>query len=287
MTGTAEYVFRFSFFVLLFSILFFSCRTSKKITTTPSPALTSEMTFNQVMDSMLKNIPSFAALTAKGDIEFNSSGNSVSFSFHLRMKRDSAIWLSISPLLGIEAVRILLTRDSVKALDRLNNTYYSDGYNAVSLLANANLNFSLLQSLVMAGYFPSPGSDTLRSLYTENPDYLLTTVEKKNKLRSEEESATLPFAWDIWISPANHRVHKMNIAEPVNKKNVSVDYDDFRDTGAGVIPFRQDVNLIDDARQKSARVIISFAKVNAVSAVELPFNIPQRFEHKRLVNENR
>ena len=287
MTGIAGYIFRFSFFISLFSVFFFSCRTSKKITATASPAPSAEMTFQQAMDSMRHNIPSFTALTAKGDIEFNSSGNSVSFSFHLRMKRDSAIWLSVSPLLGIEAVRILLTKDSVKALDRLNNIYYSDGYNAVNILANANLNFSLLQSMVMAGYFPSSDSDTLRSLYVENPDYLLTTIEKKNKSRSEEESAVLPFTWDIWVSPADNRIHKMNIAEPANQKNVRVDYGDFRDTGAGIIPFRQDVNLTDDAGQKSAQVIISFAKVNPVSTVGLPFNIPSRFEHKRLVNENR
>ena len=271
-------LFRFSFFVL--PVLFVSCGTSKKTTTGPAAAPSAEMTFQQAMDSMRLNMPSFSAFTGKGDIEFNSSGNSVSFSFNMRMKRDSAIWLSVSPLLGIEAVRILLTPDSVKALDRLSNVYYSDGYSAVSMLANANLNFSMLQSLIMAGYFPT--SDTLRSLYVENPDYLLTTVEKKNKSRAQEEASSLPFTWDIWVSPADNRIHKMNIAEPANKKNVVVNYSDFRDTGAGIVPFRQDVNLADDARQKTAQVIISFSKINPVSNVEFPFNIPSKFEHKRL-----
>jgi hypothetical protein len=273
-----RFFFQASFLILL--VLFISCGTSKKTTTGPGPSPSAEMTFQQAMDSMRLNIPSFSALTGKGDIEFNSSGNSVSFSFHMRMKRDSAIWLSVSPLLGIEAVRILFTPDSVKALDRLNNVYYSDGYNALSALANANLNFSLLQSLIMAGYFPT--SDTLRSLYVENPDYLLTTVEKKNKSRAEEEAATLPFTWDVWVSPADNRIHKMNIAEPANKKNVQVNYSDFRDTGAGIIPFKQDINLADNAKQKTAQVIISFSKINPVSNVELPFSIPSKFEHKRL-----
>src|SRR5258705_9367214 len=270
--------FRFSLFVL--PVLFFSCRTSKKVTSAPPPAPSAEMTFQQVMDSMLRNVPTFTAITGKGDIEFNSSGNSVSFGFHLRMQRDSAIWLSVSPLLGIEAVRILLTQDSVKALDRLNNVYYSDGYNAVNVLANADLSFSLLQSLIMAAYFPS--SDTLRSLYVENPDYLLTTVEKKKNSRAEEEASMLPFAWDIWVSPADNRIHKMNIAQPSDKKNVQVNYSDFRDTGSGMIPFRQDVNLADDAKGKTAQVIISFSKISPVSSVEFPFNIPSKFERKQL-----
>ena len=269
--------FRFSLFLL--PVLFFSCRTSKK-TTASAPALSTAMTFQQAMDSMLHYVPSFSAITGKGDIEFNSAGNSVSFSFHLRMQRDSAIWLSVSPLLGIEAVRILLTKDSVKALDRLNNIYYADGYKAVNVLANADLSFSLLQSLIMAGYFPS--SDTLRSLYIENPDYLLTTVEKKKNLRTEEEASMLPFTWDIWVSSADNRIHKMNIAQPADKKNVQVNYSDFRDTGAGMMPFKQDLNLTDEAKAKTAQVIISFSKISPVSNVEFPFNVPSKFERRRL-----
>ena len=259
-----------------------SCRSGKNVIKPAPPVPAPELSFNQVMDSMRMNIPSMTALTAKGDIEFNSADNSASFGFHMRMKKDSAIWLSVSPLLGIEVLRILLTRDSVKAIDRINNVYYSDGYEAVNILANANLDFSLLQSLIMAGYFPA-NSDTLRSLYIENPHYLLTTVEKKNKLRSEEESSSLPFTWDIWVSPADNRIHKMNIAEPEKKKNVSVDYSDFRDTGAGFIPFRQDLNLSDETKQKTAQVLISFGKVTPTETVDFPFNIPQRFEQKRLV----
>src|SRR4029453_6343563 len=128
MTKYFRSLLRFSFFV--FPVLFFSCKTSKKTTTSAPPPPAVEMSFQQALDSMLHYAPSFSAMTAKGDIEFNSADNSTSLSFHMRMKRDSAIWLSVSPLLGIEAVRILLTRDSVKALDKLNNIYYSDGYDA-------------------------------------------------------------------------------------------------------------------------------------------------------------
>ncbi len=53
--------------------------------------------------------------------------------------------------------------------------------------------------------------------------------------------------------------------------------------GAGIIPFRQEVNMSDDDKQKTAQVIISFTKMTPVPGVELPFNIPSRFEQRRLV----
>ncbi len=74
----------------------------------------------------------------------------------------------------------------------------------------------------------------------------------------------------------------MNIAQPSDKKNVQVNYSDFRDTGAGMMPFKQDLNLADESKGKTAQVIISFSKISPVSSVEFPFNVPSKFEHKRL-----
>jgi hypothetical protein len=40
----------------------------------------------------------------------------------MRMYKDSAIWLSANAVLGIEAMRVLITKDSVKLLNKLDKT---------------------------------------------------------------------------------------------------------------------------------------------------------------------
>ena len=40
-------------------------------------------------------------------------GQTGTFTLNVRMARDSVIWMSISPALGVEAARVLLTPDSV------------------------------------------------------------------------------------------------------------------------------------------------------------------------------
>ena len=41
----------------------------------------------------------------------------------IRMHKDSLIWASVNAVLGIEAMRLLITKDSVFLLDKLNKTY--------------------------------------------------------------------------------------------------------------------------------------------------------------------
>ena len=55
--------------------------------------------------------PAWVAMRLQVDAEIN--GNSSGFKVNARMRRDSALWLSITPALGVEAARVLLTQDSV------------------------------------------------------------------------------------------------------------------------------------------------------------------------------
>ena len=51
-----------------------------------------------------------------------------SFDVNLRIRKDSAIWISITPLLGIEAARVLINRDSLMILDRVHKTFSARDY---------------------------------------------------------------------------------------------------------------------------------------------------------------
>ena len=50
----------------------------------------------------------------------------VSFTGTLRMRRDSAVWISAAAMLGMESVRTLVTQDSVIMVNRLNQTYLAE-----------------------------------------------------------------------------------------------------------------------------------------------------------------
>ena len=66
-------------------------------------------------------------LTAKmhGEVTIDSQPSTLNFSGSLRMRRDSTIWISAT-VMGIEAMRALVTSDSVFLVNRFEKTYLTE-----------------------------------------------------------------------------------------------------------------------------------------------------------------
>ena len=126
---------RFLFIALSIALLA-SCRSKKKIQTAISRKDTAtkvaidgnkadSLRFTQ---GLLRKVDSsrvqYTTFNAKLNIDYKSDdGKKYDVNASVRMFRDSAIWISANAILGIEAMRVLITRDSVKLLDKLNKIY--------------------------------------------------------------------------------------------------------------------------------------------------------------------
>ena len=278
-------VFRFSFFVLLFSIFIYSCHPAKKVTGSDNASHTADTAFAGALEAYKKNIPQFSALTIRGNVDYSSGNDEASFGIHMRIKKDSAVWISASSLFGIEVFRILITPDSVKILDKWNNIYYSDKLEALKISFHADVNLDVLQSLICASYITSSIQDTLRSLYIENPDYVLSTIYKKQNSRADEQTSQLPFACDLWCVNPVMRVKKMMLSQPASSRYVEAKYDDYRQSDAGIFPYRTVITARDSSTQKTALIRVTVDKIIASSDAEMPFSVPKKFERRRLVRE--
>jgi hypothetical protein len=267
-----------------FCLLLLSCHPAKKITTTTATSPT-DTAFISALEAYKKNAPQFSALIIKGDVEYTSGSEIISFNMHMRIKRDSAIWISASPFLGIEMMRMLITPDSVRILDKWNNIYYYDTIDALRISFHAGVNMDVLQSLICASYITSSISDTLRSLYLENPDYVLSTVEKKRNSRADEQTSELPFACDLWCTNPTMRVNKMVLSEPRSARQVEAKYEDYRQSDAGIFPYLTTISARDEATQKVAILRVALGKIISADDLEMPFTVPKKFEHRRLVRD--
>ena len=110
-----------SYIIIFLSLYFMSCRTTKKVVESPSASvkLKGEEVI-QIFDSVKSREFDFNYLSAKAEVSYtDKSGETSSFDINLRICRDSAIWISITPLLGIEVARVLIRHDSVIVLDRI------------------------------------------------------------------------------------------------------------------------------------------------------------------------
>ena len=142
-------------------------------------------------ETLLKNITDSAFygnwINAKASVESEIDGEKNNFNINLRICRDSAIWVSVSPLLGIEVVRVLLTKDSVRFIDRINKQYKISGYKLINDLLHAgNLDFEIIQGILTGSLFAYK-KNKFNSVYLEDQTYILSTLSKRKLKRSLEE----------------------------------------------------------------------------------------------------
>src|SRR6476659_11127350 len=123
-------------FIILSIVLMASCRSTKKIQTAISKKDTSAKVvlqgvkedslqyFRKMVSDINANRIQYNTFTSKVNIDYEGNdGKKYNINANIRMYKDSAIWISANALLGIEAMRVLITRDSVKLLNKLEKTY--------------------------------------------------------------------------------------------------------------------------------------------------------------------
>jgi len=85
----------------------------------------------------------------KLDTKIDIDGTTDSFTLNIRMSRDSAIWISLTPALGVEAVRVLMLPDSVKVISKVpgNKFVWEGNYEQLRKTIGVDLDFYNFQAL--------------------------------------------------------------------------------------------------------------------------------------------
>ncbi|MBS1763922.1 MAG: DUF4292 domain-containing protein [Bacteroidetes bacterium] len=270
-------------FVLVVGLLFFfACKTTRKAEK-PIVIKSTRNLEEKGADILLKNIHDSAFygrwISAKASVNANIDNDKNSFNINLRMCRDSAIWVSVSPLLGIEAIRVLLTPDTVRFLDRLNHEYKISGYKLINdLLNSGNLDFEIIQSILIGNLFAYK-KNKFNSVYLEEQSYILSTLSKRKLKRSlEEKDPSKPVIQDFYVDGNTFRIIKLAIDDERIQKSLNTEYSDFQETSEGFFPFRSVTTL---RAEKNIKVEIDYTKVTVGEVLEFPFSVPKNYKEAR------
>lgn len=108
-------------------------------------------TSDEVMQEFAPNYFKFNYLSAKGRIVLEEAdGKITKGTLNLRAQNDSIIWFSITPGLGLEAMRGMITPDKIRIKDRINGDDINLSFKEIEDRFNLNLSLTLLQNLLYA-----------------------------------------------------------------------------------------------------------------------------------------
>ena len=274
---TVDLFFGIAFFANVFFLT--SCRTTRKVVESPSSSvkLKGEEVI-QVFDSVMSREFNFKYLSSKANVSYtDKSGQATDFDINLRLKYDSIVWISITPLLGIEVARVLITRDSVYILDRLHKTIQKRNFAYFEDLLRTNVDFNMIQSVIVGNYFQYLEKEKLRSMYEDEPYIILSTLNKRQARRaSEEKDPNKPVVQDFWID-GNYRIAKSRISDEKKDRWVEATYSKFSEVGGYLFPG----NLVVTIASSTPTIIrVEYTKVVSEDSLQLPFTIPEKYQEK-------
>ena len=212
----------------------------------------------------------FRYLTAKSKISFKSHQEDIdNANVTIRVRKDSVIWLSVSKL-GIEAVRGLITRDSVRIMDKLHRIYSAYDFPTLSKQFNFDMNFDLLQALIV-GNLPLP-KQPAQKIKNER-DYLL--------LRQSEGKVMV----ENYIGEQDRKLKKLMLTEQPTKNTLRLDYDDFTSLNNFLFPYTSlltlDYKSKADGQFYQTLLRIKHNKVEMIDKNPgFPFVVPANYQRR-------
>jgi Domain of unknown function (DUF4292) len=262
----------FILFFLTSLFLFNSCSPARKILKAPLKEEGADFLFRKLKEKELK----FDWFSAKFSAEYANKGKKNSFSGQIRIRKDSLIWISLTPMLGIEAIRLMISQDSVKLINRLNDTYFIGDYEYVNRFLNTNIDYDLLQSILLGNDLEHYEGSKFRASI-DRGEYKLSTSERlklRKFVRNTQENLKV-LIQNIWLDPENFKITHIDVKE-IRRDNIKLEsnYNNFELVGEQLFPRK--MNYVIWA-ENTIKVHADFSKMVVNVPTQFPFKIPASY----------
>lgn len=266
-------------FLLLFVfIVLFSCKVQQK------PTEVEKVNFDnyndkELLDSLAKHELMFDVLTAKATIKYTAEKEN-SFKTHFRIKKDSAIWMSITPLLGIEMARILITKDTLKFINRLDKEYFIGSFDYVNHKFGVDLDYQMLEAILVGNSMDFEQDERkINSSIDRKKDAYFISTARKRKIRKEikkEKNKLKEITQALWLSPKNFKVIQLMLTTPKTDQSIVANYSNHQALGNQLFPNK--INVVINS-EKKIYIDVDFTKVEmGADDLSFSFKIPSKYE---------
>jgi hypothetical protein len=263
-----------------------SCKNKKKMQKTPSETAaedtlgkcrigfkTARALGRHVRDNEFK----FTWVYAKANVESIFDGKEESFDIKVRIRKDSAMLVSIQYLLGVEVAKALITKDSVKFVNYIQKTYFKGDFNYINEMLNADLDFDLLQAVLFgnSAEFQDDEAKLKPATDKQNCLYMLSTERKRRLKRIQAGTGEIKNSMQTLTLKPDYKIIRNEFIEPSTNRQFIASYSNFTQKDSVFAPYHVDIDII---AQKKANLKIEYVRIEKNTPQKLTLNIPSKYD---------
>lgn len=223
--------------------------------------------FSRNNNRLVVNQVKFDYASSKAKIDYTGDGKSISATANVRIQKDSVIWISLSPGLGVEVARAMITRDSVFFLDKMNKEFWMMDFDSLSRMLDFEVNYSFLESVVLGNL-----------IYPYEQQKVTRTTE--NLVYTQQQGG---FNFENFIGLKSMKLEKVVARDTASRNTISVNYSAFQLVEDQIFPFQilATIGYQESSGREATKIEIAFKQTQLEKKpLKFPFNVPQRFERK-------
>ncbi len=256
---------------------FYSCRSTKKIQTAITPKDTvivetlppvnlREDSVNFIKKNysrIISNRLSFTTFSAKIDVDYEDpEGKKYNVNAHVRMYKDSVIWVVITGALGFEGLRAYITTDSVKILDKQNKSYIPRSVSYLQEVTELPLDLRSLQDLLIGNpvfldsniVSYSKSSEAISMLSNGNFFKNLFTIGETDKLIQSS---------------------KLDDLDELKNRTCYLTYNDYENKKGVNFSTKRDISV---SEKKRLDIKLNFKQYDFNETLSFPFSVPKNYK---------
>lgn len=266
---------------LLLIIIFNACRPVKKVQKIETAIEKMDTTHAIVVKPVEKVVDSFSVVKgiiknlSNTRINFKTFGAKIKFDYQgandenhatafIHMKKDSIIWVSITGLAGIEGLRMIITKDSVKIINYLDHTYQYKTVSYLQELIDVPLSFSDVQDMIIG-----------------NPVFVDSNVVSYKSAPNGLQVLMVGAVFKnlVTLDKANLRVlhSKLDDVDPLRNRTCDMTFSDYRALGFINFSTNREITVAEKAKLD---ITLDFKQYNFNQPETFPFNIPRKYKNK-------
>ncbi|MGK6349732.1 DUF4292 domain-containing protein [Parapedobacter sp. DT-150] len=239
----------------------FSCAPKKRLAVGEgSERRMSRTESRHVLEAIAQRQSTFATFSGRAKSTVSINNDRYDVTANVRIKRDKAIWISITALMGIEAGRVLITPDSVQIINRLQSGYIRKPFDYIHQFTATALDFSALQQLLVG--------DVFTQVTTRDGEVWANPGGYQLKLLVEE------LLYTVQLDTGFHTVRTL-LDEAGRHQRMEASYADYRDADGRSFPYQVRISITAD--RFNLQSAMQYSTVVYDEPVDMPFSIPSRY----------
>lgn len=202
-------------------------------------------------------------LSARAKINFKDDNQTRKFNANIRMRKDSIIWMNVKKL-SVEAFRILIDRDSIYIIDRLEKKYFVRDLQYIEEQFNFFGQFQALQTAILGNPY-----------FLEKQKLASGISERQYQLKSGDESRTRS---EYLLNGLNYALQQMSFFDVERDRKLTVEIGDYQSVGDNLSFPHDRTYLIDSEETGAAKIEMDFSKVEINVPKSIKFSVSSRYE---------